>query len=415
MKQIFSKERRLSDSLGRALALPELLRERIIFLLVPVMVIAPNLGVIPWLDPQLSPDSHSYLRAASSLIQGDGLGEDYLLWPPFYPVVLAASGLFGQHEAANAGLVNALILVVLTFGCWRVLTDTIDSLPLRVAGLLLVTFSPPIYLVSGFVWSEPLFVLISFFCLYYWSRFLVRQETRDLLLSMLLLAAALLTRHVALVLASVMFLSLACSRSCSVTQKARISALSALAFLPYLYWLFRTWRLSGTMAGPRHESAYSLYENISAFAKVISHWWFPHSYFTDSEIVPLLVLAVSALVMGITVAGCRVNMGKPAASGPGRFGTVFSSVLAVYIVLYAIFLVVAGTVTVIDLPNDRYLSPILFPYVYVFLHGASRLWKRYRQPSLARFRILAGLGYAWLLVWLAAPNALNEFLLGFVS
>ena len=116
-------------------------------------------------------DSRLYLHAAHTLRETGQLlnpdGTPYRYWPPLYPVLLAVAGsLPGIRMLHGACLLGSLLL-------WSWLGRQL--LPTRRAVVLpiLLALSTPWLLVSKFVWSESLFILLFAAyaaCLFHWLR-----------------------------------------------------------------------------------------------------------------------------------------------------------------------------------------------------------------------------------------------------
>src|SRR3990172_3543412 len=116
------------------------------------------------------PDSTQYIEGARSLRRGEGISAPdgagkptpITLWPPLMPVLLAAPGLLGL-EAADAGrwLTGLLLAANVLFMGVVLARATGDSAWAAWTGGALMLLSPDLFEVHTWVWSEPLFILLS--------------------------------------------------------------------------------------------------------------------------------------------------------------------------------------------------------------------------------------------------------------
>src|SRR3990172_5701681 len=118
----------------------------------------------------VSPDSTQYIEGARSLLRGEGISAPdgagkptpITLWPPLMPVLLAAPGLLGL-EAADAGrwLTGLLFAAnILAIGLTLARATGNSALAAWTGGALML-LSPDLFEVHTWVWSEPLFILLS--------------------------------------------------------------------------------------------------------------------------------------------------------------------------------------------------------------------------------------------------------------
>jgi hypothetical protein len=116
-------------------------------------------------------DSRLYLHAAQTLRETGQLlnpdGTPYRYWPPLYPALLAVAGSL----AGIRGLHGACLLGSL--GLWSWLGRRLLSVRRALVLPLVLALSTPWLLVSKFIWSESLFVLLFAAyaaCLFQWLR-----------------------------------------------------------------------------------------------------------------------------------------------------------------------------------------------------------------------------------------------------
>jgi hypothetical protein len=97
----------------------------------------------------LTPDSVDYLSAADSLRAGQGMiqadGRAFVLWPPLYPLLLAAIGELADVSSHRAALLlNAASLALLVLVTARLTHATTGSAPAGALVAFLVALSPDV-------------------------------------------------------------------------------------------------------------------------------------------------------------------------------------------------------------------------------------------------------------------------------
>jgi hypothetical protein len=326
-----------------------------------------------------TPDSGKYLLAAESFRLTGGFGSDFLLWPPLYPMLLAAHGAL--PAATFAALLGNLGALATLLGTWALGRRLLAS-PLTLAMTLLALVSVPQFgVVFSHVWSEAAFVPLSVWLAYVWGRYL--EGGRGLATACVLLALAMLTRHVGVVLAIAMALT--------ALRWKKWPALGGIALgcVPYALWIVRTLYVSGTPMGPRAPLAHpNLLTQMDLFGRVWGHWLFPHAYAGG--------LAVG---LGVIVA---FGLALPLAR---------RSTTLVYVVLvvlgHCVLTVYSASRIFLDV-DARTLFPAfafaLFVGAWTIERGLSAMDGR---KALAAKAILG----LYFLVWFSAPNAIINALI----
>ena len=372
-----------------------------------------GLRVTGWQGSRLTPDSEAYIQAGKTFLETGAFGTDYTLWPPLYPLMLASFGEFGMDYAIAASLINALIFILVVTGYGYILQRNLQSSLLVAVGLMVAMLSSPISLVFRFAWSDSPFVLLSFFAVYFFSQFLVNRKPSCLLWASVFLSACLLTRHVGVVVAFAFLIGAICFLPHDRRTIVQVATYGSIAIFPYLIWLFRTWLVSETLAGPRHSSPHDFLDNLWAYSKVLAHWVFPHSYFTDAEFIASMITAILiGMILAVGFALLRSVMIGTIEQTSER---VFVIMCVVFILVYSVFIITIGSITHIDLPNDRYLSPIILPLVLVLLYGFQLIIHETSHIKSWQGYALRILGGFWLIAWLGAPNDLNGLLFQIVG
>jgi len=109
-------------------------------------------------------DSGVYLFVAQSVLDGNGIlsptGAPLTIFPPGYPLLLAALGSFGLTVISAASVLN-LVSIALLIPCTFLLGKmTLTGRLLPLAAATLITTAPANYRVFSNAWSEPTFTVL---------------------------------------------------------------------------------------------------------------------------------------------------------------------------------------------------------------------------------------------------------------
>lgn len=224
-------------------------------LFVPLLVvIALAAAALPLVATQkygvgATPDSVAYLFAARGLRTGSlhtYYGGQYITWPPGYPALLAA---IPGNPLVTARYLDAFCLAALAVlvGIW--MKEATGRL-LGLAAAALVATSIPLLYVHLFLWSEPLFILLTTASLFCLARHRVRPGTRVLLVAALLAGLAGLTRYSGIALVAIGVMLLLVDATGSLRSRLRAALLfAAIGAGPLAVWLMRNWVISRTLTG----------------------------------------------------------------------------------------------------------------------------------------------------------------------
>ena len=206
--------------------------------------------------PALHWDGVNYLAVARNLLAGEGFrnfdGSPYALWPPLYPLALAAAtlGIFDPLETALP--LGALAFGLTVFAAGRFLERRLRSRFLAFAAPAVLALAVPLGDLAWWALSGPLFVLLSTLALIRADAFRAEGRTSALVGAAVLAALAWQTRYlgaaVALAAAVAIFLAPAANRR---RRFARVALFSAIAAAPTGLWLLRTSRAPGGLGAHR--------------------------------------------------------------------------------------------------------------------------------------------------------------------
>ena len=230
-------------------------------------------ALIPY-GPGMTPDSVHYLSAAENLRQGMGYAtavvpwngpwpRPLVEWPPLYPLALVAALALGG-AVAGPWVLNALLLAASTWQAARL------SGPAPLLGSLIFLASPAVVLVHGYVWSEPLFLLLVLLSLQAQERLLAEPGPGRLVSAAALTGLACLTRYLGATLVVSGALALAGRR-----RPLQALAYAALSAAPLGLWLIRNRIVAGSLTGERTASGRELPELIREAARTLGGWMVP--------------------------------------------------------------------------------------------------------------------------------------------
>ncbi|MCK4223560.1 MAG: glycosyltransferase family 39 protein [candidate division Zixibacteria bacterium] len=341
----------------------------------------------------ISVDSENYLTIANGFTQ-QRWGESFNpVWPPFYPLTIAAIKALRLAELVDA----ARIVSILSF---VILVVTIFLLGLQLQGKFTAHFSaistmflaPLIYLYS-FCWSETMYIMFSllfFFMLILLLKAPEERRTKYLIWSGIFAGLATITRYVGFSLIgtgilSILFLSnyLPWSKKFKKTLTFMLVA-SIPVFLHYLTCFYYYGLAGKTQFPPK----YSFVHQLSRFFSTIYHdflsfdlsfwnyvfffeWRFPFFWL---RIIVLLCTLILLVLFFKSVFSSKLS--KALLKPP--IGMIF------YFVLYSSIILYIGSTIAIDPTGSRFTVP-LYPFILLLVFfSVSHVCKIFAQRRTKR-------------------------------
>ena len=365
----------------------------------------------------LNLDSLNYLAAARNLLDGqifiDHTGGAYSLWPPLYPLTLAAASLGIADPLTIAGPLSVGIFALTIFLVGRYLRRRLASGYMVAWACFALALSIPIIDATAMALSEPLFILTAALALMRADDYLAGGKRSALLWAAAFSALAWQTRYIGVAVPVAIGLALLLQPGAPLRDRLRRGAVYGLIVgLPMAAWLARNYLLTDTLTGPRPATEYSL---LGIAADALGGLWiwarYDNADWVQVEWLAFLPAASAALLIAMLAAiavGCVLAriLGRGRTTGARRAQLLFSGFALAYAAIFVFTLLATGR------PHHgvvffRFLTPLYLPLVVVVAVAADGLLAFLREGAIAR-RWRA----AWRLAGVALLAALTLWLVG---
>ena len=348
----------------------------------------------------MSPDSSAYVSVARNILAGQGLtmydGLPMLSWPPLWPAFLAGAGSLGLDPAVAARWLNALIFAVIVGVGTHWLREMACARVVYWTGALAIIFSEPVFYVSTWAWSEPLFILMSLLFLRRLHFYYMHGRTRDLVLGVLLAALAIMTRYIGVSLV-VAGLWLILTRR-GVHPRRRMFAglfLALVSAFPLILWMMRGRNLSGSVTGTFILGPVSPIGFFREMLSTLSGWLMP-------GIVPEPIRLTATLLTLLSLGWLLFWNARSLQSGARSVANA-ARVLRIYAASYVLCLILIASVFPIGYLDNRYLAPVYIPLVLIAAYAVEQFL---RTRSVNPQRTVAGRVVAvCIALWVCYPVA----------
>lgn len=341
-----------------------------------VMMCMPNTGAI------YTHDSQSYEYAASTLLETGqlkyfGYDTPVVQWPPFYILIIAVIRFFGVSLEEGAMWINAICFAYLLYACANWLYSCLKVKWLTIPALVLMLASVPLVMVSGYAWTEMLFIFLSVLAMMFMLQFIHRQKQGWLIAASVVSALGWLTRYIGIVMIGVLAIMLFISVR-PIARKFKLTFIY-LAFScgPMSLWVLRNYLISGTFTGGRQPGLFTLADNIELSIEVFRSW---NSYLTP--VFPFIAMVLLLSLIAITF--FLEKKKKKKAEQPTEICTII-----LFIAFYAITLLISATNTAMDPINTRLWAPIYPFWVFLLVFVMDMLIRNVKVESLKQW-IAAG-------------------------
>ena len=342
--------------------------------------------------PAVIADSTTLLSTAMNFLAGEGwrdfTGCPLVIWPPLFPLLLAAAGWVGIEPFAAGRWVNATAfgLTILAAGGW--LRSHLRSRGLALAVTATLATSLPLSYFASSLMTEPLFVLFTLLALIQWTAFYTRRTDTPLWWAAVFTALAALTRYPGVVLIGTGVLMLL-----PLARLKHTLVFGAISSVPLLAVLAHNWTVSETLTGKRGGSGQFLSEGLRQTVEVFREWVVPPN--APEGLTYLLGLAVAAVGLAVAAVVLRaIYGGRLTKTGPAYFRLGPAIPFGGFALIYLVFMVAVVPFTVAQGMDSRYLLPIYVP----LLLAAALLLDRFLSIEVAGRMAVAKWGLASLVL-----------------
>ncbi len=346
----------------------------------------------------ISPDSATYVAGARNLVAGNGYSDFALVpitdWPPGLSVTLAALHWAGVGAVTAARWLNAAALaavVLMTFALGR---RYLGRGWLALAAALIAGFAPAMLGVFSFIWSEPVFCALCLGVL-----LVLEPVARSPRASWWLIAAAgvlagagFAYRYAGMTLVALAVIGVAVGAWGSGAGRVISRAAGVLAIALVVPALIVGRNLShGSLTGQRIPSAATLHGVLDSSEHFLAGWLLADHHPGRSVGAVVIVAVIAACGVGIALRVRAVGLRTPAARA------LVPPI--VFVVGYALYILITEFQTMIDPPGDRICSPMLAPAAVLVMVAVDASLDR----CPARFAAwCTGVAVIVLGVWIAA-------------
>lgn len=279
-----------------------------------LLAIAAALLVLATTSPYglaLSPDSASYVSAARSLSDGNGLTSHKLIpltwYPPLYPTILSLIDTFiGLDPLEGARFLGAVLfgLVVLLSGL--LLNCYLATPSLVYIGQTAVLFSPVLFRVSTYAWTEILLILWTLLFMLVLRKYLSKKTVGLLLLLAIFAGMASLTRYIGLACAVAGVSAILLFHKGSFRSRLfHLLFFGIVSAAPLGAWAVRNYLVAQELMGDYGPSRYNMFHNLYFASIEVFSWFFPIDLLADKLPYTRVHFALGASVGYLAGAVCR--------------------------------------------------------------------------------------------------------------
>src|SRR3989338_205349 len=343
----------------------------------------------PW-GIGLFPDSASYLGAAHSLLEGQGMREiprgDYTppltRYGPLFSILMAMTGLFRMDLLTGARLLNTLLFGANIFLTGFVVFRYTKSLwPAFLSSFLLLTSFVTLNLHAMAI-SEPTFLFFGFLGLFGLAVYLEDCSKKLFLIAAVGFSSlAFLTKYSGIsVVMTVMLSLLWLHRGAFLRRMAHALLAGCLACLPMAVWILRNRMVLGSTTGTGLTLGFYPYleTNLRELLAYPSVWLLP--YGVPRVIRAIFLLMAVTLLTAVSFAVYRRGSDKsPKGQShslrqfyPENLPAVLFLVMICHIGVYLVTTTFLGGQPI----DDRALSPVYVALILFMALTGYRLWQR---------------------------------------
>ncbi|ANW97635.1 glycosyltransferase [Thermoclostridium stercorarium subsp. thermolacticum DSM 2910] len=315
-----------------------------------VFLCIPETGVI------YTHDTQAYEYAAETFLQSGtmryfGYDTPIIQWPPFYILILAVMKFLGITVEKGAAWLNAGLFAYLVYVSAVYLFENLTVKVLSVPALLLLTLSVPLIYVSGYGWTEMLFIFLAVLSMVLILMYLKNRKLSYFVSGALVSAMCWLTRYIGITVIAALALVLFIYEKPVADKFKKAFTYGVFSCFPMCLWVLRNYLLSGTFTGGRQPGVYTLGENIELSLMVFNEWF--------SYAIPE-ILSASLVYLGLLV--LLAVLVRESKKGENSLPTPDLSANLLITAIYSAVLLYTATKTAMDGINNRLWAPV-YPFL----------------------------------------------------
>ena len=345
----------------------------------------------------LHDDSVNYIATARHLLEGQGFanhqGGFYKMWPPLYPLLLAAVSL-GIFDPLNvAGPLNLALFGLTIFIVGQYLRRRLAYPLLAVGASLVVALAIPLAGLAAWALSESLFILLATLALMQTDRFLAGGQRAALLAAAVFSALAWQTRYIGVAVPVAVGLLLLTQPGAEWPQRAKhIALVAAVALLPMAAWQLRNYLVTERFIRAAMPVEQSLPTVLTEVAAALARW-LDFDLPRISRFWPRAALSLTAAFWLPIAVRFLKERGQAQTWDDWRPALIFG----VFALTYLLLMMAAfqsGSILYQQLGvAERYAAPLYIPLLMAAVFTLDRLlgYER-KRPLLGRFGSLPMLG-----------------------
>ncbi|MCT4686477.1 glycosyltransferase family 39 protein [Vallitalea sp.] len=367
----------------------------IILLIISLIGFVFMLNILPAKGAVYSHDSVAYSYAAKSLINGDGIKyfgykTPVIQWPPVYILILIIPIIFSIKISQFALVLNSLIFMVLIFISGKWMLSNLINKWLAYIGILFIFFSIPIIHISKHIWTEPLFILLVMVSIISFQKYKNTLSMKWLIISGLLSASCWLTRYTGIVVLITCCIIILVRIKPIKKKIKHLFTYGIIAALPMLLWVLRNFIISRTITGGRTSKITPIVNNINKSLHIFYSWFIDKNY--KKMLIGIIILVV--IIMTSIILICIRKKQKKFIAYLQKGCTEYF----LFAILYYTVIIISESRYAIDPINNRLLSPVFIPILFVVLLIIDALINQFEKNKKILYIINPGIILALLLI-----------------
>ena len=331
-------------------------------------------GIAHWSmssDIGVTPDSMIYLTAAERLAEANGLtpigyhfapaipsGQPMFIYPPAYPVILAATSLFTNDILTAAKYLHSFLFAANIFLVGLIVYLSTRSIWPALCAIGLVQTSFPLLNIYTMALTEPLFIFFLLLTLLGAIFYIQKAQLWVLLACGSTAAFALMTRYAAITILLPLVLTVLIQKRPSRVKFRHAVLVVGVTLLPLIGWVIRNRLIAGSSTGRSFAFHFIGTVEVSTFVDSLMFLLTPYSLTGVGKI--LLLTSATVVVVCALWSGFRGTSGL--ANRCARFFS--AAMIATYVIFLAVYNSFANPA--VDLGPRVALPVYVFGMILVF-------------------------------------------------